>query len=84
MLGKGVLPGLLLAKQRIFVLALGFQHNEGKALFVQEKKIYKAGSGLVKIIAQTVKIRFDYFYRRLKYNVRLAVRGIKKSQPASS
>jgi hypothetical protein len=38
----GVFAGLFLADQRAFVLGLGFQHDEGKALFVEQQEVDEA------------------------------------------
>jgi len=54
-LGLGVFTRLLLADERAFVLGFRFEHDEGKALFVQQKKVDEALLGLFKICAEGIE-----------------------------
>ena len=52
----GVFARLFLARQRIPVLGLGFQHDERKALGVEQQKIHEARGGVVEVVAQAVEV----------------------------
>ena len=55
-LRAGVFAGLLLADQRVLVLGLGLQHQQRKALGIQQQEIDEALAGGLEVVAQRVEI----------------------------
>ena len=55
-LRAGVFAGLLFSGQRIFVLGLGFEDDEGEALLVEQQEVDEALLGLLEVLAKRVEI----------------------------
>jgi len=55
-LGFGVAAGLFLADERVFILGLGFEDDEGEALVVEQEKVDVALGGRFKVFAECVEI----------------------------
>ena len=55
-LGTGVLAGLLLGNQRIFVLGLGFEDDEREALGVEQEEVDEPFLGLLEVVAERVEV----------------------------
>ena len=81
-LGTSVLARLLLAHQRVLVLGLGLENDEGKALLIEQKKVNKAILGGLEVLAQRVQIILFNLDIELQADVGRAIR-VRKESPAS-
>lgn len=55
-LGTGVLAGLLLPDERVFVLRLGLEDDQREAATVEQKEINKPSRGSLEVLAEGVEI----------------------------
>ena len=55
-LGLGVFARLLLADERVFVLGLGFEDDEGEALFVEQQEVDEAFARFLEVLAERVEV----------------------------
>ena len=55
-LGLGVFARLFLADEGVFVLGLGFEDDEGEALFVEEEEVDEAFGGLLEVLAEGIEV----------------------------
>ena len=77
----GVLPRLLLADQRVFVLGFGFQYEQGFAGLVEQQEVGEAVAGLLEVLAEFVKRRLAQLDVRFQSDVG-AAGGVVKKAPA--
>ena len=55
-LGAGVFACLLLADERVLVLRLSFQDDQGEPLGVEEQEVDETGGGFLEVITQRVQV----------------------------
>ena len=80
-LGLGVFARLLLADERAFVLGLGFEDDEGEALFVEQEEVDEAFGGFLEVLAEGVEVLRLERDAGFKLDVRGAF-GIREEAPA--
>ena len=79
--GMGVLPGLLLAHERVEFLRLSFQDTDGKAMVVEEQVIDVAICSLLEIVTEGVQgllLKFDLALETLPFVQIVQVRSERK------
>ncbi len=78
-LRPGVFAGLLFADERILALGLGFEHHEGKALFVEQQKVDEAFAAGFEVFAHGIDLRLGELDIRLQNHIGAAPFIVKKT-----
>ena len=78
-LGFGVLPRLFLADQRVFVLRLGFEHEQRFAAGVEQQEVGEAVAGFLEVFAEFVNLGLAQLDVGFERDVGFAVRTVEEA-----
>ena len=81
-LRSGVRSGLLFAYQRVAVLRLGLEYDEGKSPRVEQQEVDEPSPGLLEIVSEGVEIGLRYRDALFKSNVGRSISFLEEAPTA--